>query len=180
MVRLKKNKTIIIGKSGTGKSFMALKLGLKKKGTTIICNACVDKSYYEENFPNLKEYENKDGNYNFVTEKGGKYYICAKDCKSSTGFVNALIHGCDYGKLGNDKKATIIYDDNAWVASENNLLTLWQLSHTDCEIIITADSICDILKINETQLTEKMMKDISKYWDIVELVKLEKAGDTDA
>lgn len=174
MTKLKKNKTIIIGKSGTGKSSLALKLGLQKKGTTIICNGCVDKSYYEKNFPCLKEYENKDGSYNFVAKKGKKYYICAKDCKSATGFINALIHGCDYGKLGNDKSATVIYDDEAWVASENNLLTLWQLSHTDCGIIITADSICDVLKINETELTEKMMKDISKYWNIVKLVKMEK------
>ena len=60
------------------------------------------------------------------------------------------------------------------------MLTLWQLSHTDCGIIITADSICDILRINENELTEKMIKDISKYWDIVKLVNLKKVGDTDA
>ena len=29
----------------------------------------------------------------------------------------------------------------------------------------------------ENELTEKMIKDISKYWDIVKLVKLKKAGD---
>ena len=57
---LKKNKTIIIGKSGMGKSDMALDLALKKKGTIIICNGCVDKSYYEENFPKLKDFEKKE------------------------------------------------------------------------------------------------------------------------
>lgn len=180
MIRLKKNKTIIIGKNGVGKSYMALDRALKKKGISIICNGSVDKSYYEENFPKLKEYENKDGHYNYVIESDGKYYIYTEKCKPGTEFLNALIHGCDYGKLGNNKKATIVYDDNAWVASDNNLLTLWQLSHTDCGIIITANSICDILKINENELTEKMIKDISKYWDIIELVNLEKAGDTNA
>lgn len=167
MVKLKKNKTIIIGKSGTGKSYMALDLALKKKGTSIICNGCVDKSYYEENFPKLKEYENKDGAYTFVPKRNGKYYIFTNGCKSGAGFLDALIHGCDYGHFENDKNATFVYDDNAWVTANNNLLTLWQLSHTDCGIIITADSICDILKLNENELTEEMIKDISKYWDIL-------------
>ena len=169
--QLKKNKIIIIGKSGAGKSYMALKFALKKKGTSIICNGCVDKSRYEENFPELKEYENKDNHHNFVAERDGKYYIRTglRRPNSSVGFLNALIYGCDYGKLGNDKEATIIYDDNAWVAGDNNLLTLWQFSHTDCRIIITANSICDILKIRENELTEEMIKDISKYWDIIKL-----------
>ena len=177
MVKLKKNKTIIIGKSGTGKSNMSLDLALKKRGTTIICNGSVTKSYYEENFPKLKEYENKDSHYNFVPKRSGKYYICTNDCNSGAEFLNALIHGCDYGHFENDKNATFVYDDNAWINAGNNMLTLWQLSHTDCGIIITADSICDILRINENELTEKMIKDISKYWDIVKLVKLKKAGD---
>lgn len=177
MVKLKKNKTIIIGKSGTGKSNMALDLALKKRGTTIICNGSVTKSYYEENFPKLKEYENKDSHYNFIPKRSGKYYICTNDCNSGAEFLNALIHGCDYGHFENDKNATFVYDDNAWINAGNNMLTLWQLSHTDCGIIITADSICDILRINENELTEKMIKDISKYWDIVKLVNLKKAGD---
>lgn len=171
MVKLKKNKIIIIGKSGTGKSYMALEFALllKENGTSIICNGCVDKSRYEENFPELKEYENKDRHHNFVAERDGKYYICTEKSKSIVEFLNALIYGCDYEKLGNDEKATIIYDDDAWKASDNNLLTLWRLSHTDCGIIITADSICDILKISENELTEEMIKDISKYWDIIKL-----------
>ena len=104
MVKLKKNKTIIIGKSGTGKSNMALDLALKKRGTTIICNGSVTKSYYEENFPKLKEYENKDSHYNFVPKRSGKYYICTNDCNSGAEFLNALIHGCDYGHFENDKR----------------------------------------------------------------------------
>ncbi len=82
---------------------------------------------------------------------------------------NALILGCDYGYFGNDRNATFVFDDNAWVASNSNLLTLWQLSHVDCRIIITADSICDILKIKENDFTKEMVKDISRYWDIVVL-----------
>ena len=174
MVKFKKNKIIIIGKSGTGKSQLALELGLKKLGTTIICNGSVDKSYYEKMFQNLKEFENKDGSYTFTPEKNRKYYIRTDNCKSAIGFVNALIRGCDYETLGTDKKATIIYDDNAWGDSENNMLTLWQLSHTDCKIIITAESLCDVLKIDESELTEEMIKDVSKYWDIVRLVKINK------
>lgn len=173
MKKLKKNKTIIIGKRGTGKSYMALDLALKRKGTSIICNGCVDKSYYEESFPKLKEYESKDGTYPFIPKQNEKYFICADGCKSGTEFLDALIHGCEYGHFAKDKNATFVYDDNAWVTANNNLLTLWKLSHTDCGIIITADSICDILKIKETEVTEEMIKDIAYYWNIVKLCRLE-------
>lgn len=169
IVKSKKNKIIIIGKSGTGKSYMALDIALKKKGMTIICNGCVDKSYYEENFPKLKEYENKDAAYTFTSERNGKYYICTNEYKPGVGFLNALIHGCDYGHFGKDKNTTFVYDDNAWAAVNNKLLTLWQLSHTDCGIIITADSVCDILQISENELTKEIIKDISKYWNIIKL-----------
>lgn len=100
MKNSKKSKIIIVGRSGTGKSFRALELALKKKGTTIICNGSTDKKRYEESFPCLKEYEDKDSHYSFAVEKDGKYYICAKDYKSTaTEFVNALILGCSYGNL---------------------------------------------------------------------------------
>lgn len=89
--------------------------------------------------------------------------------------MDALIHGCEYGHFEKDKNATFVYDDNAWVTANNNLLTLWKLSHTDCGIIITADSICDILKIKETEVTEEMIKDISYYWNIVKICQLEES-----
>ena len=131
--------------------------------------------------------KHKDSHYSFTVEKDGKYYICAKDYKSTaTEFVNALILGCGYGNLGHDKNATVVYDDSAWVASKNNILTLWQLSHADCNIIITADSLSEILKIKPSELSEKdslskilkvrpselsekMIKDICTYWDIIHL-----------
>lgn len=176
MLKTKKNKTIIIGKSGTGKSNRALNLALKKKGTTIVYNGCIDKSYYEENFPKLKEYESKDGAYTFTPKRNGKYYICTNERKSGAEFLDALIHRCDYGHFENDKNTTFVYDDNAWESANNNWLTLWHLSHTDCGIIITSESICDILKISESELTEEMIKDISKYWSITELFKSKSAG----
>ena len=164
----KKNKIIIVGKNGTGKSFKALELALKKKGITIICNGGTDKNRYEDDFPCLKKYEDKDSHYSFTVEKDGKYYICAKDYKSTaTEFVNALILGCGYGNLGHDKNATVVYDDSAWGASKNNILTLWQLSHVDCNIIITADSLSEILKVRPSELSEKMIEDIYTYWDVI-------------
>ena len=169
MLKLKKNKTIIIGGYGTGKSCMALDLVLKTKGTSIICNGWGDKSYYEKNFPFLKEYESKDGSRNFVAEKGKKYFICAKDCRAACDAVDALIYGCDYGELRNDKKSIVVFDDGAWERSENEFLDLWRLSHVDCGVIITANTIYDILKLNRIKVTEKMMKDISKHWNIINL-----------
>ena len=50
-----------------------------------------------------------------------------------------------------------------------DVITIKTLDYEDCRIIITADSICDILKIKENDFTKEMVKDISRYWDIVVL-----------
>lgn len=163
-----KNKVIIIG--SLGKSWKALELVLKKKGTSVICNGCVEKEAYENDFPKLKEYKSMDPERCFVLEEGEKYYIANKihaHINNPVEFANALVLGCDYGKL--TRGDTIVYDDDAWGYSKNNLFTLWQFAHAECGIIITAKSLDDILKVREKDITEEMVKDISRYWKIIKV-----------
>ena len=54
-----KNKIIIIGEYGSGKSYQALNLMSDKKGTCIICNGSASISTYKANFPTLGDYAKK-------------------------------------------------------------------------------------------------------------------------
>ena len=99
----------------------------------------------------------------------GKYYLRTTSGNPSLEFVDALIHGCDYGYIGDDENATVLYDDGAWSNSDNNVVTFWQLSHTKCGIIITANTLCEVLKLKENELTEAMIEDVKKYWCIKDL-----------
>lgn len=54
-----KNKIIIIGEYGSGKSYQALNLMSDKNGTCIICNGSVSISTYKANFPILGDYAEK-------------------------------------------------------------------------------------------------------------------------
>lgn len=164
-----KNKIIIIGEYGSGKSYKALNLMSDKKGTCIICNGSVSISTYKANFPTLGDYAEESNGQCFPVEQGGKYYLRTTSGNPSLKFVDALIHGCDYGYIGDDENATVLYDDGAWSSSDNNVVTFWQLSHAKCGIIITANTLCDVLKLKETELTEEMIEDVKKYWCIKDL-----------
>ena len=55
----KDDKIIIMGKSGSGKSFMAMQLAVNNKGTTILANGCeiAYKSYMESTYyPSIKDF----------------------------------------------------------------------------------------------------------------------------
>lgn len=162
----KKNKTIILGKSGTGKSYLTLQMILKNEGTSIIANGAVDKKYYEKDFPALKDWELKE--QCFPVNRNGKYYFTVQR-KSDAEFLDALIAGCDYGMLKNDKAATVLFDDDAWVIGENDAVSLWKLSHVKCSIIITATELSDVLRIRNCDITEEMIQDIMRYWKIMKL-----------
>ena len=70
-----KNKIIIIGEYGSGKSYEALNLMSDKKGTCIICNGSVSISTYKANFPTLGDYAEKSNGQCFPVEQGEKYYL---------------------------------------------------------------------------------------------------------
>ena len=61
-----KNKIIIIGEYGSGKSYEALNLMSDKNGTCIICNGSVSISTYKANFPTLGDYAEKTEATDFV------------------------------------------------------------------------------------------------------------------
>lgn len=166
-----KNKKIIIGKNGSGKSYTALLLALQNKHTTIIGNGVTGISRYIDDFSELSDFTEKIYNPVFSIQKDSKYFInCAKNSADGVKFINSIIFGCDYGTLKNDKDALIVYDDGLWDCQENHLLTLWKLSHVKCEIIIVVNSLSDLLHIPEKEITEQMKADIQKRWSIIRCV----------
>lgn len=168
-----KNKTIIMGRSGSGKSFKAINMAIQNKGTTIITNGCCDMERYTEVFPLLKtKFSAMEGDRAFAAEHNRNYFIEHNTLDNdSAGFVNALIFGCGFGSYGKDKHAMAIFDDGAWYAQKNKLLVLWQFSHEKCQIVITVDSWEDLLDMSENEITDEMKNDILKYWNVVHCEK---------
>ena len=163
-----KNKTIILGKPGSGKSYTAVEKALKNKGTTLIVNACCGKSYYERDFPQLRAYEEKESNVSFSIKNNEKYYIPHAN-ESTVGFANALIFGCGYGKLQDDKHATVLFDDGSWLYQKDKILTFWQLTHVKCGIVIVCNQLSDVFGLcSDRDLSKDMLGDISKYWNILQ------------
>lgn len=163
-----KNKTIIMGQSGSGKSYHAMEQAIKNKGTTIIVNGSCGKDRYKNDFPKLEDFISKDSNRSFTLENGKKYFIeYNSDINYSVPFVDALILGCDFGMIQNDKNAMVVFDDGSWHNQSNKLLKLWQYSHVKCGIIIVVDNFANLFDINEENLTDKMKNDILKYWNII-------------
>lgn len=166
----KKNKYIIVGKSGSGKSYKALNMAIKNTGTTIICNGFCALSDYSNDFPALKKFIKKDGRYSYTIEENAKYFIESFSGPITIGqsaqFVLNLIRGCDYGCIGNDESSMAVFDDGSWNYITNRVSALWELSHMDCKIIITCQCIEDLLNM---PLTEFMKNDISQYWNIIYL-----------
>lgn len=168
-----KNKKIIIGKNGSGKTYTALLYALKNNNTVVIGNYFEKLIQYISDFPKLSDYLEVDYNSSFPIRKNSKYYINGFKYSSRieiVDFLNSIIFGCDYGTLKNDKDALIVYDGDLWNCQENHLLTLWKLSHVKCEIIIVVNSLSDLLHIPEKEITEQMKADIRKRWSIIRCV----------
>lgn len=167
-----KNKTIIMGTSGSGKSYKAIELALKNKGTTIIVNGCCGMDKYTDAFPELSDFISKEGNRSFNVEHNTKYFIGDNPSTgSATSFANAIIFGCGYGTLKKDKNSMIIYDDGSWLRQDRPILRLWQLGHTNCQIVIVVDSWADLLNIKESEITKDIKNDVCKLWNVFHLEK---------
>ena len=84
-------KIIIIGNSGTGKSYKALNMAIKNRGTTIIANGIYGAKnhidYIEGTFPELKKFQKKDATRCFCAQKGEKYYNISR--RKPRPFLNA-------------------------------------------------------------------------------------------
>lgn len=58
----------------------------------------------------------------------------------------------------------LVMDDGYWESSqEDRALLLWQLSHSDRDIVITVTEPDDL--VNST-LTAEMLEDLSRYWEV--------------
>lgn len=174
------SKTIIIGPPGSGKSYHTLQLvseyiSSDEGKTVFIADISTGLSAYIEKFPILKEFISADGMHSFNIENGKKYFVNGKELpaayySSLAEYTNSIIFGCDYGELHNNKNALIIYEDGVWNYQSNPLLTLWKLSHTLCNIIITVDSWSDLLRIPENEISDKMKEDIVKDWSVINVI----------
>lgn len=173
-----KNKTIIVGACGSGTSHLALQMALKNTGTTMIVNGILRKEKYETEFPVLESFEEKNGSTSFRVNKNGKYYLSELvrvKHQNLTQFAKSVILGCDYGDLKEEKEALVVYDDGIWSVEEDKLQTLWQLSHTKCGIIIVTQNLSDFFGIKNNQLTNDMLSDVKKHWN---LIYCKKPGET--
>ena len=163
-------KVIILGKSGSGKSFLGLSLIKKYSKGTVIVGSCANKQeYIEKGFGFLKDYTDHNCINPLIIETGKKYFFSDPTSQRyGTGEMNAIISGCGYGDFSQDKKATIFYDDGTWY--RNTAIDLWKMSHCKCNILISANSLGDILQISDNDITKDMRKDMEKLgWKIVEL-----------
>lgn len=163
-----KRKIVFLNGHRDGTSYEVISKAISNKGTTIICNGCTGIESYKETFPALRSFTVKDGQRPFSVEKNSKYFIAGsidnpKDLSYNPEFLTSLIFGCDYGCIGNDKKALVIFDDGSWNGIRNKMKTFWKLTHSKCQIIIVVQYLEDILDI---ALDKDMRKDILKYWNI--------------
>ena len=147
-------------------------MAINNKGTTVICNGVASIASYKDAFPSLNLFITKDNQHCFSIENNNKYFIegtfdVANNHYGPT-FLSSIILGCDYGYIGNDKKAMAIFDDGSWDGIKNKVETFWKLSHSKCQIVITCQDLESLLDIN---LDDNMKNDILKYWDIYHILK---------
>lgn len=162
-------KKIIIGKTGTGKSKMCFDIANKYKGTVAyLSNVCIAEKHYEK-FGVLKDYEVHKLTKSIFMENFKKYFIIpAKESSSLNSLVPIL--GLD---LKNDftQKLTsnilLIIDDGLWGVCDNKALLLWKLSHSNTDILVTVSDWEELL--NDSEISEKMKKDIRQKWKVIEL-----------
>jgi len=164
------NKTIYIGKSGSGKSFKAIKQALKHEGTTIIVNGCVNKKWYEEKFPWLKEYEEVAGKKPLTIKNGGKYYIFSPSEHDLTyqDTINSIIFDSKSVSLKDDPCALIMFDDGSWERYGESMVSLLEkLTHVKCGITIVVQSACSIVYEVDEKKALKKLDEIAKDWNII-------------
>ena len=155
----KYNKIILVGPSGCGKTCQGLSIVQKKKSKTVLIGSCVTPNNYEDDFPFLRSYI-WDG---LCGHTGGKSYFSDLTATYvATKKMNFFCYDCS-----KDKNATIFYADGTW--GENGLPELLKMTHYKCNIIIEAQSLSDVLKMNERDITEDVKISLSKLgWTIVE------------
>ena len=188
----KRNKIMIVGATGLGKSYLALETGLRKKDTTVIIDYCGDKGCYEKYFPELKDYMSYDiDNCPSSIKKNGKYYIGAASPDLASGrnpfpsfsgilyMVNFLAYENKH-YMKDDRAATIILDsiESSFPLQDHNnhnyVDDLISLASAEANIIIVGQSLSSILDLKESDITDEIMNRILDNWIIVDITAREK------
>lgn len=168
------NKNIFIGKSGSGKSFKAIKEALSNEGTTIIVNGCVNKKWYEEKFPQLKNYKEINSNEPLAIKNGEKYYIFSPSAHNRTynrtyqNKINSIIFDSKSVCLQDDPCALIMFDDGSWERYGESMISLLEkLTHVKCGIIIVVQSAGSLFYESDELKALKKLDEIAKDWNII-------------
>lgn len=177
----KDDKMIIMGKSGSGKSSMAMQLAVDNKGTTLLANGSpLAYKYYMEStyYPSIKGFIKENYDRLFTIKKGEKYFVeeTRPDIYRNMELINTMALRSDYNILKNDKKAMIVYDDNSWHYQKvkDRIKLLQKLSQIKCQVVITVSCWDDLIGKNTRTVDvgelESIKKDIENWgWKVIQL-----------
>lgn len=109
---------------------------------------------------------------NLMSGKNGTCIICNGSVSISTYKANFPTLG-DYAEKSNGQCFPVERGRKYYLrttSSNPSLEFVDALIHgCDCGIIITANTLCEVLKLKENELTEAMIEDVKKYWCIKDL-----------
>lgn len=177
----KGDKIIIMGKSGSGKSSMAMQLAVDNKGTTLLANGSpLAYKYYMEStyYPSIKGFIKENYDRLFTIKKGEKYFVeeTRPDIYRNMELINIMAFRSDYDVLRNDKHAMIIYEDGSWnyQAGKDRIKLLQKLSQIKCQVVLTVNCWDDLIGKNVRAMDvgdfEAIKKDIENWgWKVIQL-----------
>lgn len=167
---MNKKGKIIIGKSGSGKSYYILSklINNKKKNLIINLNIIANNNYYLTDFPYLQDY-NIYNEYTlplYVSQFADKVWINRrnKNRESDKKIFNIINWEVNQKFLVNQR---IVFLDCTWnmLSTTEKMRYLWNYSHSDAEIVIELQDLDDLLNM---KLDKYMIRDIKKYWNIIQ------------
>lgn len=163
------NHIIITGKTGSGKSFMALEIATKHEGTTLILNDCAEKKNYETTFPALKAFEQIRMKKQVCIKTGGKYFISRKplwEGNQEPMLENAIIFDEEYEVLRNDQNALVAFDDGIWYFVKDKKAALDQLAKTKCKVVIVVQCMSELTGDPGMEIPAEKTEALKENWKI--------------
>lgn len=171
-------KVIVMGETGSGKSYKALEIALKNRHEIVIANGCAGIDCYIKSFPKLSEFSPMDitllgRECAFYIEKNQKYFlegdkISYEKLKKELPFFVRQIVFCDEG-LCRDENATIVFDDGIWHYQPYPSLMLSKLGDAKCGVIITVESWGELLGKADADVSDEEKRDIENFWTVIKL-----------
>lgn len=167
---MNKKGKIIIGKSGSGKSYYILSklINNKKKNLIININTIANINYYLTNFQYLQDYDtyNKYTLPLYASQFPDKVWINPRNTNMipDKKIFNIINWEVNQKFLINQR---IVFLDCTWnmLSTTEKMRYLWNYSHSDAEIVIELQDLDELLNM---KLDNYMIRDIKKYWNIIQ------------